>query len=345
MEIKVQNNNHLFTKAVWAIRTQGEDSASGNSQVNNDATRFIDEVFSATVANPRDRWLSVPGRNSSALAAIGETFWVLAGRNDVEFMQRLLPKNAGKFSDDGVTWRAAYGPRIYAHGQLDSVIDRLRKNPNTRQAYLTLYDPALDSDQGLEKSHPEGKAVTKDMVCNFALAFNIKDNKLNMTVFNRSQDVLWGMSTINFIEFSILQEIVANILEVDLGVYRLVSNNLHFYYNEVSQKQLSKVNVDAGVVEHESSRIIFRDVKDQNDIVELFGGLVQLMEDGNSWDDVVHHLNYFGANDGLIRDMACVLWHRLKGKLMNLDYVKDVGLKSALFLNERKHLVGWEGEE
>lgn len=344
MEIKVQNNNHLFTKAVWAIRTQGEDSASGNSQVNNDATRFIDEVFSATVSNPRDRWLSVPGRNSSALAAIGETFWVLAGRNDVEFMQRLLPKNAGKFSDDGVTWRAAYGPRIYAHGQLDSVIDRLRKNPNTRQAYLTLYDPALDSDQGLEKFHPEGKAVTKDMVCNFALAFNIKDNKLNMTVFNRSQDVLWGMSTINFIEFSIVQEIVANILHVGLGEYRLVSNNLHFYYNQHSQDQLSKVDVDAGVVEHASSPIVFSGINDQNDIQDLFGGVLKLIEKGESWDDVVEHLNHFGANGGLIRDMAVALWGRINYQLINTRHIRDDGLRYALRLSplDKKYLVGEE---
>lgn len=328
MEIFVQNNNHLFTKAVWAIRTLGEESASGNSQVNQDGTRFIDGLFTATVANPCDRWLSVKGRNSSALAAIGETFWVLAGRNDLNFLSRVLPR-AANFSDDGVTWRAAYGPRLYSNSQLDSVINRLRKNPNTRQAYLTIYDPALDSDEGLSHYSISGDPVTKDMVCNFALLFGIKNGKLNITVANRSQDVLWGMSSINFIEFSIIQEIIARILGVQVGVYRLFSNNLHYYNNEVSQKQLSQVNTD-GVVESVSEPIEFTGVNNQEDVMELFGGLLTLIESGQSIERVLEHLDDYEAATGLIRDMAYVLWCRLNDTLINIVNVNDQGLSRAL---------------
>lgn len=332
MEIFALNNNDMLKKAVLAIREHGYESNPGNSEINTDGTRFIDGV-TITVRDPRDRWLSVEGRNSSAISAIGETFWVLAGRNDLKFLSRVL-KRAPNFSDDGVTWRGAYGPRLYANGQLDSVINRLRKNPNTRQAYLTIYDPALDSDEGLAAHRPDGQSVTKDMICNIALLFSITYNRLNLTVINRSQDVLWGMSSINFIEFSILQEVVAKVLGVEVGVYKLFSNNIHYYNNEDSKKQLSRINEDTSVHHTGSvfSFIDFRDVNNQSDIKDLFQGALGLCDIGVSFDNVLEHLKKYGADaaDGLVAQMTYCLWCKLNNELINLNLISDHGLNTAL---------------
>lgn len=331
MEILAINNNDMFKQAVLAIREHGIESEPGNDQVNTAGTRFIDGV-TIRVADPRDRWLSVEGRNSSAIAAIGETFWVLAGRNDLKFLSRILPR-AINFSDDGLTWRAAYGPRIYAHGQLDSVVNRLRKNNNTRQAYMTIYDPALDSDRGLAVHREDGQALTKDMVCNLALLFSVVDGQLNMTVINRSQDVLWGMSSINFIEFSILQEVVARLVGVELGTYKLFSNNLHYYNNDVSQKQLSRVTektvVQSGLM---NSLLTFDDtfVKDQHKVKQMFGDILTAIETGSSWDIVQRMAEMYGAKQGIIIQMAYVLWCRLSGALINMNLILDHGLNIAL---------------
>ncbi|QVW27122.1 hypothetical protein [Escherichia phage YX22] len=329
MEIKAINNNDMLKQAVLAIREFGIESDPGNAEINTDSTRFLDGV-TITVSDIRDRWLSVEGRNSSAIAAIGETFWVLSGRNDIKFLSRVLPR-AANFSDDGVTWRAAYGPRLYAHGQLDSVINRLRKNPNTRQAYLTIYDPALDSDAGLAKFSESGEAKTKDMVCNLALLFAIVEGRLNLTVINRSQDVLWGMSSINFIEFSILQEVIARVLDVDVGQYKLFSNNLHYYNNEVSQKQLGKITkdtkVEAGFI---NSMIHFTNVTNQNHIRNLFTGVLHHCDIGSPWETVVAHLKEYDADRGLIVQMAYCLHCKLNEKLINLDLIQDHGLNTAL---------------
>lgn len=337
MEIFAQNNNDLFKQAVLAIRQNGAESDSANSEVNQDGTRFINGVFVGNVTYPRDRWLCIHGRNSSAIAAIGETFWVLAGRNDLEFLSRILPR-AINFSDDGHTWRAAYGPRLFNHGQLDSVIDRLRKNPNTRQAYLTIYDPALDSDEGLME-HSNGK--TKDMVCNFALLFDIKEGELNLTVMNRSQDVLWGMSSINFIEFTIIQEIIARVLGVQVGFYRLVSNNLHYYNNEVSQKQLTQVTEDTEVLtDSDPTPIIFRvgndygHVHHQSSIKTMFHHILRSIEIRCSWEDTLKTLKYWGADTGLIRDMAYALHCRLNDDLINLNEISDLGLSRAIGMSK-----------
>lgn len=324
MEIFAQNNNDMLKQAVLAIREHGIESNPGNSEINTDGTRFIDGV-TITVQDPRDRWLSVEGRNSSALAAIGETFWVLAGRNDLAFLSRVLPR-AINFSDDGLTWRGAYGPRLYNNGQLDSVINRLRKNSNTRQAYLTIYDPALDSDQGLSKSRIDGQPVTKDMICNLALLFSITNNRLNLTVINRSQDVLWGMSSINFIEFSILQEVIANVLGVDVGVYKLFSNNLHYYNNDQSRKQLDQITSETRIWEIDTAPLSISGLNKQEDIRELFGKVLVMCENGKPFDDIRQVLLQFTADNWLMRDMAYCLWCRLTGNLINMNNLTDLSL-------------------
>ena len=63
------------------------------------------------VERPLERLYVVPHRNNNIFAAIAEVLWVVAGRNDVAFLVPYL-KRAPEFSDDGTTWRAAYGPRL-----------------------------------------------------------------------------------------------------------------------------------------------------------------------------------------------------------------------------------------
>jgi len=52
---------------------------------------------------------------------------------------------------------------------------------------------------------------------------------LNMTVTNRSNDLIWGALGANYVHFSFLQEYVACCLGLEVGVYNQISNNLHAY--------------------------------------------------------------------------------------------------------------------
>ena len=139
------------------------------------------------------------------------------------------------------------------------------------------------------------------------------------------------MSSINFIEFSILQEVIARVLDVDVGQYKLFSNNLHYYNNEVSQKQLGKITkdtkVEAGFI---NSMIHFTNVTNQNHIRNLFTGVLHHCDIGSPWETVVAHLKEYDADRGLIVQMAYCLHCKLNEKLINLDLIQDHGLNIAL---------------
>ncbi len=87
-----------------------------------------------------------------------------------------------------------------------------------------------------------GKIASKDVCCNLSVLFSIRpservpgeapegwDKYLDMTVLNRSNDLVWGMLGEDFVTFSILQEYIAARLDVEVGKYHHISNNLHVY--------------------------------------------------------------------------------------------------------------------
>ena len=81
-----------------------------------------------------------------------------------------------------------------------------------------MWDPIADFDE-------DGK----DFPCNMSICFRIRDNRLDMTVFNRSNDIIWGAYGANAVHMSMMQEYVASLLRIHVGRYNQVSNNFHAY--------------------------------------------------------------------------------------------------------------------
>jgi hypothetical protein len=57
----------------------------------------------------------------------------------------------------------------------------------------------------------------------------VYDRVLDVTVTNRSNDLVWGLLGANYVTFSVLQEYLAARLGVGVGRYHHFTNNLHVY--------------------------------------------------------------------------------------------------------------------
>ena len=134
--------------------------------------------------------ITLPERKLSTKFLGGEAYWILSGDNRVETIAP-YNKNIVNYSDDGVTFFGAYGPRILS--QLDYVIDKLKSDADTRQAVLTIW----------RENPPE----TKDVPCTVAVHFMIRDHKLNCHVYMRSND-LWLGFPYDVFNFSMLSHLV-----------------------------------------------------------------------------------------------------------------------------------------
>ena len=65
--------------------------------------------------------------------------------------------------------------------------------------------------------------------CNTQIYFWSRNGKLNMTVANRSNDMIWGAYGANAVHMSFLQEYVASMCGVKCGIYTQFTHNLHAY--------------------------------------------------------------------------------------------------------------------
>ena len=224
MHCKSDNPNTVLPIGVNMIIDRGVKQESRNGP-----TLEIPEPVITTYRKPLERVLLDDVRDCNPFFHYMESIWMLAGRQDTEFLTKFVP-GMSDFSDDGLIFNSAYGYRIRHHfgfDQFAAVIDMLKKDTDTRRAVIQIWD------------HQDLHKESKDYACNTSMMFKIRNGKLNLTVTNRSNDMIWGAYGANVVHFSMMQEYVAAAVGVPVGVYNQVSDSLHVYTNNPKWKLLS----------------------------------------------------------------------------------------------------------
>jgi len=166
------------------------------------------------LTNPRAR-LSRSESRGKVFSALGELIWYLSGSSATDHIAHYISHYADS-DEDGIIF-GAYGPRLRGDAdQLATVIGLLRKRPSTRRAVIQLFDAA-----DLLEDH-------NDVPCTCTLQFLHRSAGLDLIVYMRSNDVFIGLPHDVFC-FSMIQELVACSLGVDVGQYIHIAGSLHLY--------------------------------------------------------------------------------------------------------------------
>lgn len=232
--ITARNVNGAYQLASQALDAEGIWTHNRNEATLGMTLEFPTPV-TTVYTRPTERVLFYGRRDCNPFFHLMEGLWMLAGRRDVEWISR-FNSNMKTFSDNGTTFHGAYGHRWRNHfgqwgigenpymwgaiDQLDGVVDILKKDPDSRRAVLQMWDPRADL---------RGQENKKDVPCNTAIYFKIRRGALDMTVTNRSNDMVWGCYGANAVHMSMLQEYMAGRIGVPVGVYYQISDNLHAY--------------------------------------------------------------------------------------------------------------------
>lgn len=205
------------------------------------------EPVIVTYLEPRQRVLFNQARDANPFFHLMEALWMISSRNDLAPLQYYV-STFGQFSDDGSTLHGAYGKRWrewFGFDQLEGIVEDLKKNPSSRRNVLQMWDACCCEETKVP--HPVyGKARNdpfmasnggKDVPCNVSALFLINNGRLDMTVFNRSNDLILGMLGANVVHFSFLLEYMAAQIGVDMGVYNQITNNLHVYENNFKPEE------------------------------------------------------------------------------------------------------------
>lgn len=219
--LNVRNVQEALPRALHLLDAIGVHRASRNGDV------LFGGSVSTVYSNPVERVIFHPERDANPFFHLYESLWMLVGRNDVAPLERYVKKSTD-YSDDGETLHGAYGHRwrnAFLLGdsndtdQLQIIADRLRKDPDDRRCVLQMWN--ADRDLGRQG---------RDFPCNTMATFQrgVK-GELNLTVFCRSNDIVWGAYGANAVQFGALLEFMALWIGCPIGTYTQISINWHGY--------------------------------------------------------------------------------------------------------------------
>lgn len=147
---------------------------------------------------------------------IGEMLWYMSGNRSLKEIQKYT-KNWDRMSDDGETVNSNYGYCIqskFGFDQWEYVKNMLKSNPESRQAVVHI--KTADATE------------SKDVNCTVCLQFMIRNGKLYMTTYMRSNDIWLGFPYDVF-QFTAMQILMSMELGVELGTYTHIAGSLHLY--------------------------------------------------------------------------------------------------------------------
>ena len=176
-----------------------------------------------TIENPTNKVITNKERNWNEEYAAAEWAWYLSGNPRISALGELygkIPPIWRRMADENGEVNSNYGYQWKRNEQLENVINMLKRNPETRQAAISIYD---------------GREIHKyatDTPCTYAVQFTIVQSKLYMSVYMRSNDLWYGFCNDQY-QFASLQEMVAERLNLPVGTYYHHAHNLHLYNDKI----------------------------------------------------------------------------------------------------------------
>ena len=172
------------------------------------------------ITNPLAR-ISRTETKGRPFSCLGELCWYLAKAKDLSFISYYLPLYR-KYADNEEIF-GGYGPRLFdwfGRNQFANVANILKRRPDSRQAVIQLF-----SADDIVEAH-------KDVPCTCTMQFLVRQNRLHLITNMRSNDAWIGMPHDIFC-FTMLQEIMARTLSVEIGPYKHMVGSLHLYNNSM----------------------------------------------------------------------------------------------------------------
>jgi thymidylate synthase len=175
-----------------------------------DATVFIDNVYDAMPM----------GVGRGVVPGIGavEACQLVAGKSTPRTVIAVGPQFTNYAENNG-EFHGAYGLRT--NGQYAHVVDKIKSDPDTRQAVVTIWNPEFDN-----------MPQKRDYPCTVLHQFRVRDGRLNMSVYMRSNDV-WLGAAYDFFQFTRVQLAICSILGIEPGTYAHHVGSLHIYESNI----------------------------------------------------------------------------------------------------------------
>ena len=219
MHITAESLDDLLHQTYQYILDNGEHIVPSRGS----ATEIRNGVL--TLLNPRSR-ISLSEVRSPVISCIGEFLWYLSSSDSINFIEYYIKeyrKQINFKTDTKDPVPGAYGPKIFGRpSQFEKIIELLEKSKDSRRAVIAIYskDDLINDDN-------------RDIPCTCTLQFFIRQDRLHLTCYMRSNDAALGLVH-DIFSFTLIQEIMLARLtkkypSLELGEYTHIVGSLHIY--------------------------------------------------------------------------------------------------------------------
>jgi thymidylate synthase len=163
---------------------------------------------------------------------IHELLWFLSGETNIRYLQDNGVRIWDEWADEegnlgpvyGAQWRSWPTADGRSIDQIKTVVDQIKRNPDSRRLIVSAWNPADVDKQALPPCH-----------CLFQ--FYVANGKLSCQLYQRSGDVVLGVP-FNIASYALLTMIVAQVTGLKVGEFIHTFGDAHLYLNHVEQARL-----------------------------------------------------------------------------------------------------------
>ncbi len=171
---------------------------------------------------------------------VQELLWFLAGDTNIKYLNQQNVHIWDSWADEkgdlgpiyGAQWRSWQAPDGRRIDQIQTVLDQLRHNPNSRRHLVSAWNPAVLPDERLSPQENVRRGRAALASCHALFQFYVADGRLSCQLYQRSTDCPVGM-VFNVAQYSLLTHMMAEQCDLLPGDFVWTGGDCHIYLNQV----------------------------------------------------------------------------------------------------------------
>lgn len=165
-------------------------------------------------------------------SVIHELLWFLKGSGNIQYLKENKVRIWDEWADEngdlgpvyGVQWRSWKGADARVHDQIQTVIEMIKKTPDSRRLIVNAWNVGELDKMALPP-------------CHTMFQFYVANNKLSCQLYQRSGDIFLGVP-FNIASYALLTMMIAQVCGLGLGDFVHTLGDAHLYNNHFEQAQL-----------------------------------------------------------------------------------------------------------
>lgn len=163
---------------------------------------------------------------------IHELLWFISGDTNIKYLKDNNVRIWDEWADEngnlgpvyGHQWRSWSGPDGKTYDQISSLIEQIKKNPDSRRHIVSAWNVADVEKMALPP-------------CHMMFQFYVADGKLSCQLYQRSADVFLGVP-FNIASYALFCMMVAQVCNLKPGEFIHTTGDTHLYLNHIEQAKL-----------------------------------------------------------------------------------------------------------